>query len=136
MHRFHRFTLPALVALTSLVCLPARADRQPPTLAQSLEDWIVLLEKDDLKTARDSWAAGPEAADALSQQWTQLRQCHKDHNYRAWLDKRPGAEGGAGAKEVGEATQFTVGGHEFGHLHVDWQKTDKGWRIGKVWMCR
>lgn len=138
MHRFHRFVFPCLSAAIALACAAASRSetKSPPALGAALEDWIVLLEKDDLKAARDRWAAGAEAADALTEHWPQLKQCHKAHDYRAWLDKRPGTEGGASADRVGDATRFTVGGHDYGHLHVTWQKTDKGWRVGKVWMCR
>ncbi len=31
---------------------------------------------------------------------------------------------------------FTLGGHEYGHLHMDFVEGDSGWRLAKVWMCR
>lgn len=32
--------------------------------------------------------------------------------------------------------KFTLGGHEFGHLHLDFVQSATGWRLIKVWNCR
>ena len=39
------------------------------------------------------------------------------------------------ATKVGEGTKFKLGGHDYGHTHVDWEKTDAGWRVAAVWIC-
>ena len=107
----------------------------PPTLSSAIEDWIVLLERDDARVAAERWAANDETAKAIKDQWGRLRECHKQYDYRKWLDGRH-EPGGAGAAKIGDGTKFTVGGHSFGHLHTNWEKTDKGWRVTRVWMCR
>jgi hypothetical protein len=105
-----------------------------PALSDAVGQWIKSVEKDDLKSARQ-WAAGPDAAAKLDQLWPRLRECHKQYDYRRWIDGPPEG-GGPGAKAVGDATTFTVGGHSFGHVHVKWEKSDAGWKIADVFMCR
>lgn len=133
----HRFAGPTLVAAIAWTCCATHAaeNEAPDTLAMALENWIVLVQQDDAKTAAERWAGSGEAAKAMSEAWPQLKQCHKEYNYRTWLDASPPA-GGAGAKQIGDATQFTVGGHSFGHLHVVWKRSAAGWRVADVFMCR
>lgn len=73
------------------------------------------------------------AAKSLKEAWRDLRDRHHRFNYRTWItdEARPEA-----ADRIGDATTFTLGGHEFGHLHVQWARTDAGWRIGRVFYCR
>ena len=125
-----------LVALFGLAPASAAADRGEADvpLAEALEDWVRSLEQGDAESAA-KWAGGPEAAKAQAQWWDQLKQCHKEYDYRAWLDRDP-ATGGPGARKIGDAGKFTVGGHSFGHLHVNWVKGKAGWRISGVWACR
>lgn len=103
-------------------------------LAEALEEWVGLLEKGDVKAA-GRWARDADAAEAVAGRWAQLRQCHEDHDYRTWLDRDP-ATGGPGARQIGDVSKFTVGGHSFGHHHVDWAKGAHGWRIVDVRICR
>ncbi len=112
---------------------PAAIDPKSVSLAAALRDWITLLEKDDLKTASDRWAKDDQAAATIKQWWVALKDCHSKFDYKNWLD---GQGQGGGAKQIGDAKTFEVGGHDFDHMHVDWQKTDSGWRIAKVWICR
>jgi hypothetical protein len=105
----------------------ASVDSETATLAQALDDWIVLLEANKVETAQKRWAKASATADEMKQWWTKLGECHKQYDYRKWLER---------AERIEDATQFKVGGHSFGHMHVDWEKTDEGWRIGKVWICR
>ena len=129
-----------VLGLLGLVAVPAlAADLAPPTtvtlaispktatLVQSLEDWIVLLETGEMETAQKRWANDSATADAMKQWWAKLENCHKQYDYRKWLD---------GARQIGDATKFKVGGHSCGYMHVDWEKTAHGWRIARVWMCR
>ena len=106
------------------VILPNGFEKSPKqaTLVEALEDWIVLLEKDDIDTAQKRWANV-----SLKKWWGNVRACHKEYDYRKWLD---------GARHIGDATEFKVGGHIYGHMHVDWKKTERGWRIAEVFMCR
>ena len=97
------------------------------TLVQALEDWIILLEANNTEAAQKRWANDTPAADQMKQWWAKLAECRKQYDYRKWLD---------GAKQIGDAKEFKVGGHDYGHMHVDWKKTDQGWRIAKVWICR
>ena len=131
---------PAIAVFAALLALPcvsgiASEKQSGASLAEALEDWVRLLEKDDAKAAAGRWARDPEAAKVMEERWSQLKQCHKDYDYRKWLDKDP-ATGGAGARGIGDATKFTVGGHSYGHVHVSWVRVDAGWRIGDVWLCR
>ena len=140
MYCFHRVVVSALLSTVLVVVAgPASGSETPrdaqPSLSEALENWVALLEQDDVKTPAKRWAADEQAAKALEQHWPQLKQCHQDYNYRTWIDGDPHT-GRPGARRVGDATKFTVGGHEFGHLHVNWVKRDNGWRIAGVWMCR
>ena len=131
------YAFPTLLAAIALACAATHAAEKnaPDPLADALEDWIVLVEKDDAKTAAERWASSAESAKAMAEKWPQLKQCHKEYNYRAWLDASPPAEG-TGARQIGDAARFTVGGHSFGHLHVVWRKSTAGWRVADVFMCR
>jgi hypothetical protein len=122
---------------------PSAIDPKIATLAEALEDWIGLIEKDDLKTAQERWTANATAAKELAELWERVKAAHKQFDCRKWLDNRTATEGNpiremhpGGAKQIGDATKFKVGGHGIGHLHIDWEKTDGGWRIAKVWGCR
>jgi hypothetical protein len=134
--RFPASLFVPVVALTLAIAPTARcaAEKSKASLPEALEHWIKLVEQDDLKAAKQ-WAANPEAEKKLEQTWPQVRQCHKEYDYRRWIERQPEG-GGAGAKGVGDATSFTVGGHSFGHVHVKWEKSDAGWRIADVFMCR
>jgi hypothetical protein len=128
-------TCAAIVAAAAREPALAGATQAERTFAQSLEEWITLLEKDDVATAAKRWARDTKAADAMRQHWSRLKDCHREYDYRSWLEKHPGT-GDPGARHVGDPTRFTVGGHDYGHLHVVWEKDDAGWRIGGVWECR
>jgi hypothetical protein len=121
------------VALASGRVRAAEGKSKEP-LDVTLDRWITLVEKDDL-TAAKQFTATPEAATKLQELWPQVRECHKRYDYRRWLERVPEG-GGAGAKAVGGAKSFTVGGHSFGHLHVKWEKADDRWQIADVFMCR
>ena len=125
-----------ITSVSASVSVPTMAAEREPvaSLAASLEDFIRLLEKDDLKSA-GRWARDAEAGKLLEERWAQLRQCHKDYDYRKWLDGDP-AGAGPGARQVGDATKFTVGGHSYGHHYVDWEKGANGWRIADLRICR
>ena len=133
MRPFHALGTTTLLFTLALTCAAARATspRPPSTLPDALSDFVTLLEKDDAKAASQRWARDAEAEKALTQYWPQLKQCHKDHNYRTWLDKAKTAE-----KETRDNASFTVGGHSYGHVHLVWQKSDAGWRVANVFMCR
>jgi hypothetical protein len=102
-------------------------DPATATLVQALDDWIILLEANNTETAQKRWTNDSAAASEMKQWWTKLGECHKQYDYRKWLD---------GAKQIGDATKFKIGGHDYDHMHVDWKKTGDGWRIAKVWICR
>jgi hypothetical protein len=130
-----------VVAMLSLIVAAAMApaasapEPKATSLSGAIKDWATLLEKDDAAAAAERWAGGDEAAKSLKEHWARLRECHKQYDYRKWIDGKQEA-GGAAAANIGDATQFTVGGHSYGHLHTTWTKTDKGWRVSNVWMCR
>lgn len=124
--------------LASLYDMPKEKPIEPRTapLAQAIDDWAALLEKDAADLAVKRWSADEKAADALREHWPRLRACHKQYDYRKWLD-RSGEDGrDAGARQIADGKRFRIGGHSFGHEHVDWKKTDQGWRITGAWTCR
>jgi hypothetical protein len=124
------FLVVALVpAFTSSAVAPERA-----SLADSLEDWVSRVEKDDPDGAA-RFARDADAARAMRERWELLKKCHADHNYRRWLDADPDTKG-PGARRVQDGTRFTVGGHEYGHVHVRWDKAEDRWAIADVWLCR
>jgi hypothetical protein len=102
-------------------------DPRTAPLAEALEDWIGLLEKDDVRSASIRWSRDAPAATAMARYWGQLEAAHRRFHYRKWL---------AFARTIGDGRAFTVGGHSFGYVHVDWEKTADGWRIAQVWVCR
>jgi hypothetical protein len=120
-------TVPASAA-TNTSLLPPRQ----PTLAEALETWVTLLEKDDAETAI-RWAANDAAAKQITEHWALLKENHKKFDYRNWLK---GIDGQPGALQSADANQFKIGGHSYGHLHVDWVKTGGSWQVANVWMCR
>ena len=105
-------------------------DPKMATLSEAVADWVNSLERDEPKSA-ERWLADEKARKSMGPFWGSLRELHKQYDYRSWLEKRP-----VNAKGIGDEKRFTVGGHEFGHLHVVWAKTDAGWRIQDVFMCR
>jgi hypothetical protein len=117
----------------SFAAAPA-PDAGKATLAIAIEAWVVLLENDDPRAA-ERWAGDEAASKALKEQWAKLRECHKQYDYRKWIDGsyEPGS---TGAAKIGDAARFTVGGHSYGRLHTEWARTDDGWRVNTVWMCR
>ena len=127
----------ALLTTTSIAvaAAPAAADPKSASLEQAIGDWVALLEKDDAKTAAARWAKHGDAAKAMTEAWPRLAKAHKAYDYRKWLDRLPDY-GGPGARQIGDAKTFTLGGHSYDHLHVDWAKGDDGWRVANVWTCR
>jgi beta-lactamase regulating signal transducer with metallopeptidase domain len=118
---------------------PAAIDPKTASLADALTDWIALLEKDDAKTATARWVTDAPAQDKMTTNWKALRECHKQHDYRRWLENSSDESTAqlvpGGAKRIGKDTAFRVGGHGFGHLHVMWEKTHSGWRIASILEC-
>ncbi len=100
-------------------------DPKTATLPAAIEEFVALLEKDDAKGVQKRWSADEKASKEIADLWERMQGAHKTYDYRKWVAK------------AAEATdKFTIGGHTFGHLHVDWSKTADGWRIGHVWVCR
>jgi hypothetical protein len=138
----------ACVLCTILIAAAAAAPKGPATdrkvdpatatLAEAVGDWIDLLELDDARAsqrAADRWAADEQAAKDLRRLWSQSQDRHATFDYRTWIKggtDRPTPQ----AEEIGDADTFTVGGHDFGHLHTRWRKTAKGWRIARAFECR
>ncbi|HEX8915436.1 MAG TPA: hypothetical protein VF796_23995 [Humisphaera sp.] len=127
------FAIARPAAAVTPVEKPKDVDPSAATLAVAVSDWVSLLEKDDAKTAAIRWAANPEAAKLMTEHWPLLKERHGKFDYRTWIN---GKDGIAGAAAVGDARIFKVGGHAFGHLHVDWEKTAAGWRVVNVYQCR
>ena len=136
---------PCLIALCLMALLaaapvavaaaPAAPDPKTASLDQAIVDWVTLLEKDDAKSAAARWAKDADAAKAMADAWPRLAKAHKAHDYRKWLDRLPDY-GGPGARQIGDAKTFTLGGHSYDHLHVEWAKGNDGWRVANVWTCR
>jgi len=103
------------------------ADPATASLANAIEDWVTLIERDELKSAQARWTRDAAAARELSELWERVKAAHKRHDYRNWLDD---------ARQIDDARTFKVGGHDVDHLHIDWERTAAGWRIAKVWGCR
>lgn len=129
------FTALLDAAPAAVAAAPAAPDPKTASLEQAIQDWVTLLEKDDGKAAAARWAKDGDAAKAMADAWPRLGQAHKAHDYRKWLDRIPDY-GGPGAKQIGDAKTFTLGGHSYDHLHVEWAKGDDGWRVANVWTCR
>lgn len=126
---------PVDVTKTAPATRPA-ADPRTAGPAEAVADWVDLLESDNPDapaTAARRWAKDGAAADQVRQFWSDLQARHAKYDYRKWAtgDHRP-----AGTPETGDAVKFTVGGHDYGHLHTRWVKTDAGWRIESVFVCR
>lgn len=120
-----------LVALI-LATLPARAAVPAPAvenkaLPAAVEAWVSLLEKDQATEAAKTCVADEKAAEQMTRYWKNLKGAHAKHDYRKWLEQ---------AATTPDDQSFTIGGHSYAHMHVVWSKTDKGWRITNVFMCR
>jgi hypothetical protein len=113
-------TIPATQAATQQTSGPDE------TLAKAVEEWVGLLESNDLSQACNKWARDDEAMQQMTRWWDTLRKCHQQYDYRNWIAK---------AKHV-SGTSFKVGGHEYGFMHIDWEETPQGWRIVRIWICR
>src|SRR5687767_3647604 len=116
-----------LFTVVSLLTTGARAEegKAPPALADTLDQWISLLETDSAK-APVKFASDEKAAKAMQEHWEALKKAHEKHDYRKWLES---------AKKVKD-DKFVVGGHDHSHTHVEWVKTDAGWKLGAIWFCR
>ena len=143
MNRPNRLIVIVVVCLVAAPASLSWSAAQPPldpksaSLATAVADWITLLEKSDLKTATARWAADDNAAKSLAQEWDSLQKLHKEHDYRRWLKKSDNTPNPAPtADQITDATHFKVGGHAYGHRHIEWIKTNTGWRIANVWLCR
>jgi hypothetical protein len=102
----------------------AAIDPQKATLAEALESWISLLEAGQQDQAAKLWASNAPVASQMSDLWKITLAAHKKYDYRKWSPKVKGDE-----------VKFKVGGHEFGHLHILWIKTESGWRIQAFLQC-
>jgi len=122
-------------ALPQLTDPKTGLDPRTAKLAEALAGWIALLENDQPKTALLRWAKDEAVDQSLTKTWARLRRLHKHYDYRSWIDSTMGRNS-VSAKGIGDAKKFTVGGHDFGYAHIDWQKTTVGWRIARVWTCR
>ena len=114
-----------------------KLDPKTATLAEAIGDWVDMLELDDARApqrAAERWAGNKDAAEDLRELWSQLQDRHAEFDYRTWI--KGGKDRPAPAEKIGDADTFTVGGHQFGHLHTRWTKTAKGWRIARVFVCR
>ena len=111
-------------------------DPKTAQLGIAVQDFVALLEQDDagpgVATAAERWAKDDDAAKQIKENWDRLKEAHAEFNYRRWVNEEP-----FGAKYLPKETKsFTVGGHEFCHLHTQWEKTPDGWRVARVFMCR
>ena len=128
----------AVLALTSCAKTGNTPSRAPATqaatqtvgseasLAEAVEAWVALLESGNLPDACERWTKDDEAAQRLTRWWDRLRECHKQYDYRNWVEKAQHVSGDS----------FKVGGHEYGYMHTDWERTPQGWRIARVYVCR
>ena len=41
-----------------------------------------------------------------------------------------------GREFPGSGSEYKVGGHQDGHLHLDFVKLDAGWCLMDIWLCR
>ncbi|MFA6133861.1 MAG: hypothetical protein WC869_07600 [Phycisphaerae bacterium] len=89
-------------------------------LPYAIEDWVRLLEEDRCADAAKRWAKNAEVAQQMLRWWESLKKGHQRHDYRKWVQQAEQAPG---------TTAFKVGGHEYGFMHTDWEKTPEGWRI-------
>jgi hypothetical protein len=44
----------------------------------------------------------------------------------------------AGREFPADAQKFKLGGHgkKFGHIHIEFVRSDAGWELQRIWMCR
>jgi hypothetical protein len=135
-HMIASITLMLSFAAQPLAAAGSPLKSQTPPASQSLaaamEQWISAIESDNVAAA-ERIAAGDKAAAEIKEHWQAMKENHKKFYYRAWI---AGTDGCPSAEKIGDAATFEVGGHSYGHLHVEWTKSGGEWRIGKVWMCR
>lgn len=56
-----------------------------------------------------------------------LAKRHKEADIRVRYAGREFPEAGA---------EYKVGGHQDGHIHVDFVRVNDGWRLKEIWLCR
>ena len=115
-----------VLALMVSPLLRAEDAKAPPVLADTLKDWISQLETDSVK-APVKYAKDEKAAKLMEEHWETLKKAHEKHDYRKWLES---------AQKADKEAKFIVGGHDYSHLHVEWAKTDGGWKVSSIWFCR
>jgi hypothetical protein len=121
------FTALVFCVASSAICAGEAVGIDPMTAkhTEAMTDFVNLLRADEMKTAVDRWGS---ADSKLDEYWKILRECDAKFDYTNWITGK--------FKPAGDETKFTVGGHSYGHMHIEWQATRQGWRIVKVWMCR
>ena len=126
------------------LCSSVKAVSAPPqtrpaadaktALATAVTDWIAALEEDSFdKSAIKRFAANETAAKQMTELWPQMKAAHAKFDYRRWIE---GIDGDKGAKAIGDADTFRIGGHSYNHVHIEWSRTADGWRVSKAWLCR
>ena len=114
---------------------PVSIDPKTATLAEAITDFGEAVQKGDLKRAQ-RWTRDPKE---LAEYWEYVRAQHKKFGYETWikharqLEIRPGDVEGAPKKA---SNRFTIGGHDYDHLHIVWEKREGGWRISSLITCK
>lgn len=97
------------------------------SLSEAIDDWVRLIEADELTKASQRWSQNEETTQQLAKWWDRLKRCHQQFDYKNWSRQ---------AKELEKPKKFTVGGHSYGYMNTVWEQTPEGWRITHVFICR
>lgn len=114
---------------------PGAIDPNKATLAEAIADFGAAVQTNDLKSAQ-RWSTKPEE---LTEFWVSVKAQQKQFGYDQWIEEakkreiRPADEKST-PKE--DPNRFTVGGHMYRHLHINWEKGKGGWRIASFLVCR
>ena len=114
---------------------PVSIDPRTAPLAEAIADFGAAVQADDLKRAQ-RWSREPKE---LAKNWPGVKAQHKQFGYDRWIKEATKRESRpADAKEAPEEdpNRFTVGGHMYRHLHINWEKGENGWRIAAFFICK
>jgi hypothetical protein len=78
---------------------------------------------------RPQIAKSPLSAEFMGSVFSQLKRFHQELDFRVRYQARHFPE---------DARQYTLGGHmaELGCIHIEFYKTDSGWLLDDIWVCR
>jgi len=124
-----RILAAAAVTITAAALLGPAAyqrwtDRGRQTLSEIVGLVIDAVERNDPGALRALCIAPDTITDNF---FDRLKSVHKQWGYRAIFSANTPKP---------STNKYTLGGHQFGYMHMEFVMSNGGWRFNRVWMCR